>query len=150
MGGAIKWIISKLAISGNANYIKGLGETNNIQWQFQLNNGVFQYKGNPYKMKHSDNLQFNGGLMLQVYPWLAVSTNIQSFNAFNGWSEETGKRMRNPEMNLVNFVPGFEIQVSSHLRWTQEVGFPIKGRNIYAPLYFSTGISLNYFPLKNK
>ncbi len=148
VGGAIKWIISNLAISCDANYIKGLGETNNISWQFQLNNGVFQYKENPYKMQYSDNLKFNGGLMLQVYPWLAVATNFQTFNAFNGWSEESGKRIRNPEMDLVNFVPGFEIQVTSHLRWTQEVGFPISGRNIYAPLYFSTGISLNYFPFK--
>ena len=148
VGGTVKWIISKLAISANVNYIKGLGETNNSTWQFQLNNGAFQYKENPYKMKYSDQLQLNGGLMLQVFPWFAVATNFQSFNAFNGWSEQTGKRISNPDMNLVNFVPGFEIQVSSHLRWTQEVGFPISGRNIYAPLFFSTGISLNYFPFK--
>jgi hypothetical protein len=148
VGGAVKWIISNLALSCNANYIKGLGETDNISWEFQLDNGVFQYKDNSYKMKHSDHLQLNGGMMYQVFPWFAIAANFQSFNAFNGWSEETGKRIKNPQMNLLNFVPGFEIQVTSHLRWTQEVGFPITGRNIYAPMFFSTGISLNYFPFK--
>jgi hypothetical protein len=147
-GGAMKWIIKNLAFSFNANYIKGLGETENIKWEFQLNNGVFYYREVPFKEKHPDYFQFNGGIIYQTLPWFAILANVNSFNGFNGWSEGSGRRIKNPVMNLVNFVPGFEIQVTPHLRWIQEVGFPITGKNIYAPLFFSTGISMNYFPFK--
>jgi hypothetical protein len=148
LGGAMKLIIKKWALFFDAGYIKGLGEADNIKWEFQLDNNAFQYREVSYKVKRSDNLQFNGGLVYQTLPWFAITTKMNSFNAFNGWNEETGRRVKNPEMNLVNFVPGFEIQVTPHLRWIQEVGFPVTGRNNYAPLFFSTGISMNYFPFK--
>jgi hypothetical protein len=148
-GLSLKLRTKKFAFIGAATYIQSLGQADKTRWIWQLTgNGIgiysFNYDQIPYHDKPSQQIDYNLCVLYQVVPWIHLLGYFKSLYAFNGWSENTGQRIKNIETHLNYISLGIELQATPNLRLYQDIEYAISGKNINAPYIFNTGVSLNF------
>jgi hypothetical protein len=113
-----------------------------------MTENAFSYKDKSYQYLLSNTFTTDVSLHYQATGWFNVFLNSNFFRTKGGWTEYWGNKYMNPEIELVNIEPGFELQVSPSITLYQVAGFPVSGRSSDAPFYLFTTLSYNLFPLR--
>lgn len=122
-------------------------EGENIRWDQNLTaSKTFVYTSETYKYLLNRTTDISLSLHYQAAGWFNVKVNMNQTHSSGGWTEYWGNKYRNPERDLLTIEPGFEIQVSPSVTVYQTAGFPVAGKNLYAPFYLNITLSYNLFP----
>lgn len=147
-GSSLQFSTSKLAIIVSGNYNTGTGEAESITWNHRLNSGNFEYTEVPYSYLVGSSANFSGFGAFQIFPWLVGYGQFGYAVSSGGWTEITGQKIAIPKSGLGLFTAGYEIQVSTHIRFEQYVNIPVVGKENLSELSFYIGCSYNLIPLK--
>ncbi|KPK86115.1 MAG: hypothetical protein AMS27_05780 [Bacteroides sp. SM23_62_1] len=147
-GSSLQYSTSKLAIILNGWYHFKTNVIESISWNHRLNSGSFMYTEVPYHYKLGASADFSGFGAWQIFPWLATYGQFGYVISSGGWTEITGEKIAIPKSSLGLFSVGYEIQVSTHVRFEQFVNIPVFGKENIAELSFYTVLSYNLIPLK--
>ncbi|MBM3420189.1 MAG: hypothetical protein FJY11_03545 [Bacteroidetes bacterium] len=121
-------------------------EGENFRWNQNLTaNRTFDYSTSTYKFLPDRSFEIGTALHFQATGWLNAFMNLGYMNSGGGWTEYWGKRYRNPDRWMISLEPGLEIQVSPAVTIYQKAGFPLSGKNTYAPFYMYITASFNTF-----
>lgn len=121
-------------------------EGQNIRWEETKTANAFTYADKSYSYLLSNMYAVNASLHYQATGWFNLFINSSYVKTSGGWTDYWGIKYSNPEKRIMNFEPGFELQVSPSLIIYQVAGFPLSGKNMEAPFYLYTTISFNLFP----
>lgn len=123
-------------------------EGKNINWEESLSDNKFSYYDKSFSYLLSNAFTTDISLHYQATGWFNLYLNGSFFKSKGGWTEYWGNKYENPEKQLINLEPGFELQISPSLTVYQVAGFPLKGKNCDSPFYLFTTISYNLFPFR--
>jgi hypothetical protein len=123
-------------------------EGTSLRWEETLTDNAFSYNDKSYQYLLSNIFATDVSLHYQATGWFNVFLNGSFSRTKGGWTEYWGNKYMNPEKNLVNIEPGFELQVSPSITLYQVAGFPVSGTNSDAPFYLFTTLSYNLFPFR--
>jgi len=121
-------------------------EGQNIRWEENRTDNAFSYNYKSYSYLLSNTNTINASLHYQATGWFNIYINGSYNKTYGGWTDYWGIKYSNPGKRILNFEPGFELQVTPSLTIYQVAGFPLSGKNMEAPFYLFTTISFNMFP----
>jgi len=143
---ATKLTAGKLTVEGEYTFRTPMKEGQNIRWEETKAANTFTYDNNSYSYLLSNIYTVNISFHYQATGWFNLFVNSNYLRTSGGWTDYWGIKYSNPEKRIMNFEPGFELQVSPSLTIYQMAGFPISGKNMEAPFYLFTTISFKMFP----
>lgn len=148
LGSNLQYSTSRFALLIMGCYNTGTGQTESIKWNHRLNAGEFLYSEVVYNhlVGHSGSISGSGAI--QIFPWFSVYGQFGYFISSGGWTEITGTKIAIPESTIGIITAGYEIQVSTHIRFEQNVNIPVSGKEHLVDLMFHSGFSYNLIPLK--
>lgn len=146
LAAATKVSVGKVTAEAEFTFRTPRKEGQNIRWEEARTDNAFSYTNKSYSYLLSDIYTVNASLHYQATGWFNLFINGSYIKTSGGWTDYWGIKYRNPEKRIMNFEPGFELQVSPSLTIYQVAGFPLSGKNMEAPFYLFTTISFNMFP----
>jgi hypothetical protein len=146
LAGATKITLGKFTAEVDYAFRTPMKEGQNIRWQETKTDNAFAYADKSYSYLLSNTHSLNSSFHYQATGWFNIFINGSYNKTTGGWTDYWGIKYSNPEKRIMNFEPGFELQVSPSLTIYQVAGFPSSGKNMEAPFYLFTTISFNMFP----
>ena len=137
---------NKFSLMADVSMQDPLAEGHNLRWEESLTERAFSYYDKSYSYLLSRIYLLNVSFHYQATGWFNLFMNTSFSRTKGGWTEYWGLKYKNPENDILNFEPGFELQISPSITIYQTAGFPVKGKNCDAPFYMFTTLSFNMFP----
>ncbi len=147
-GFGYKYHSNSIGFRLTADYYSTFGSSENIDWLHTFDGNNFYYTASYYNYKVPQTIHAIGYFDFQANKWFEIFLGYENISQTGGWTELTGQRVDNKFTTINYLEPGFEIQVTNHLRWIQVVNIPLFGKSTPSYFSFQTGISINYFPFK--
>jgi hypothetical protein len=139
IAGELKTTWSNLSFVSRLSVRDPVEEGVSIRWDETLTAArTFNYSASEYKYLPDRTYDLNVAVHYQAAGWLNTDISFNYFKGSGGWTE-----YRNPEKTMLSIEPGFEIQISPAVRIYQKAGFPISGKNNYAPFYINFILTYN-------
>ena len=145
LAGSLKVSVKKFSLAADFTFRTPKREGENIRWQATLADSKFTYTDKAYKYLLSNEYTVNGEIHYQPVGWFNFFVGCNWQKTKGGWTESAGIKYSNPVTSLVTIDPGFELQVSPSLTVFEVAGFPVSGRNTFAPFYIFTTIRFSNF-----
>jgi hypothetical protein len=146
LGAGIKFRADKIGISANYRGAYPLNVSETVKWDYSVVGSNFNYEDISYDYLISNYSFFMIKAEYQAIPWFNLSLDFSSGKYSEGWSEEIGIRLANPETSVSKLTVGCEVKVTGKLWLTQHISYPVAGKNQIAPVVFLTNVSYNFFP----
>jgi len=147
-GGEVKYRDEKYSLYLGGSWQAPVREEATTIWNHRLYGDQFLYRTETAQRMPAGTLQLEAMTAIQFYPWFACIGSFRHHSESGGWSEETGSRISLPGVALGSISPGFEIQVTTHIRFLQFFDIPLYGKENYAVFSIRSGLSINVVPLK--
>lgn len=135
---------SSFSVLVGGNFKTGMKEGESIFWNSRLVDGEFEYESQEYQYHPGQQISYNALVAYQAIDWFVVLGSFSGLKTYNGWSNESQKKIGYPEASLLSAGIGYEIMVTPSLRLFQMVEFPVAGISYLGFLVINTGISLNF------
>jgi hypothetical protein len=146
LAAASKITIGKFTTEVDYAFRTPMKEGQNIRWEETKTDNAFTYANKSYSYLLSNTHSLNASFHYQATGWFNIYINGNYNKTTGGWTDFWGIKYSNPEKQILNLEPGFELQVTPSLTIFQIAGFPLSGKNMEAPFYLFTTISFNMFP----
>ena len=143
IGTSLKAGISKFSVLVGMDFLAGLKDGESIFWTSRQTVNGFDYESLDYQYNPGQQISYNALLVYQAIDWFAVMGSFTGLKTYNGWSNETGKKIGYPEKSYMSAGVGYEIMVTPNMRLFQMVDIPVAGKDYLGFLVVNTGISLN-------
>jgi hypothetical protein len=145
LAASLKTSVNKFSFAADLTIRTPRTEGENIRWQATLTDSKFTYANRTYKYLLSNEYSANGEIHYQPVGWFNFYLGCNWLRTKGGWTESYGTKYKNPESSLVTINPGFELQVSPTLTVFEVAGFPVSGKNSYAPFFIYTTVRFSNF-----
>jgi len=140
-GGALKYMHKTFSVFASYLFQSSLKDGTNIHWDGVINSGVFEYSSREYKYNTGQCSNWESIISYQAIKWFNFQLFLNGYNAKNGWSNLTGLKIGYPDMSVLYGGLGYEIQVTSNIRLSQQFRMPLQGESYSASVIFLTGIN---------